>query len=388
MMRSPTKNKIFTTVAAAGRYTRVLLILIVLALSRIPSSQPVYADQFDQQIQGLQQQNIQTQTTVSQLAEQATSYQDAVNRLQAQVDQVEQQIAQNENAQADLQKQIVDAQTELAKQRLVLGQIIKMMFIDGEPTVLEELATSKNLSDFVDKKAYRSVVQKKLQITVQLVAKLQATLAAQKAEVDQLLKNEHSQQAQIDANRAEQAKLLAYNQSQQADYGQEIQANQSKIADLRHQQAALISRYQVGGTLSGDPNHGGYPRVWDNAGQDSLLDSWGMFNRECVSYTAFKVHQDYLAGKDTHDMPYWGGSGDAKQWPANARAAGIPVDSNPTVNSIAISTAGTWGHSMHVESIGTMNGQSAIYVSQYNTDFAGHYSEGWRYTTGLVFIHF
>lgn len=387
-MHSPTKNKIFTSVATAGRYTRVLLALIVLVLSRFPSSQLVYADQFDQQIQSLQQQNIQTQTTVAQLAEQATSYQDAVNRLQAQVDQVEQQITQNENAQADLQQQIADAQTELDKQRLVLGQIIRTMYIDGEPSMIEELATSKNLSDFVDKKAYRALVQNKLQVTVQLVARLQAKLAAQKTEVDQLLQDEHTQQAQIDANRAEQAKLLSYNQSQQADYGQQIQTNQTKIADLRRQQAALISRYQVGGTLSGDPNHGGYPVAWNNAPQDSLLDSWGMFNRECVSYTAFKVHQDYLAGKDKYDMPYWGGIGDAKQWPANARAAGIPVDTNPTVNSIAISTAGTWGHSMHVESVGTLNGQSAVYVSQYNTDFTGHYSEGWRYTTGLVFIHF
>ncbi len=365
----------------------VLTLAMLLVLNGVVV-QPVKADQFDQQIQSLQQQNMQTQTTVAQLAEQATSYQDAVTRLQAQVDQVEQQIAQNENTQADVQKQIADAQNELDKQRLVLGQIIRTMFIDGEPSTIEELATSKNLSDFVDKKAYRAVVQNKLQVTVQLVAGLRTKLAAQKAEVDQLLQDEHTQQAQIDTNRAEQAKLLSYNQSQQADYSQQIQTNQTKIADLRRQQAALISRYQVGGTLAGDPNHGGYPVAWSNAPQDSLLDSWGMFNRECVSYTAFKVHQDYLTGKDKHDMPYWGGIGDAKQWPDNARAAGILVDSNPTVNSIAISTAGTWGHSMHVESVGTMNGQSAVYVSQYNTDFAGRYSEGWRYTTGLVFIHF
>lgn len=387
-MRSLTKNKMLSTVAASGRYSGVFFVLIILVLSHLPSSRPVYADQFDQQIQSLQQKNSQTQTSLLQLEEQAGGFQDAVDRLQAQVDQVQQQITQNENTQGDLQKQIADAQKELDKQRRVLGQLLKTMYVDGSPSTLEELASSKNLSDFVDKKTFRAIVQNKLQVTVQLMDRLQAKLTAQKAEIDLLINNEHSQQAQIDTNRAEQAKLLAYNQSQQTDYNQRIQGNQSKIADLRRQQAALISRYQVGGTLAGDPNHGGYPLAWDNSPKDSSLDSWGMFNRECVSYTAFKVHQDYLAGKDKHDMPYWGGSGDAKQWPDNARAAGILVDNNPTVNSIAISTAGTWGHSMHVESVGIMNGQSAIYVSQYNTDFAGHYSEGWRYTTGLVFIHF
>jgi hypothetical protein len=34
-----------------------------------------------------------------------------------------------------------------------------------------------------------------------------------------------------------------------------------------------------------------------------------------------------------------------------------------------------------------VNGNT-IYVQQFNADLAGHYSEGWRYTTGLVFLHF
>ncbi len=114
----------------------------------------------------------------------------------------------------------------------------------------------------------------------------------------------------------------------------------------------------------------------------------GCTNRECVSYTAFKVHQDFLAGRDSHDMPYWGGFGDAKMWDENAQRAGIPVDSSPTPGSIAISNNGNWGHAMYVEQVGTVNGEQAIYVSQYNTDYQGRYSEGWRYTTGLVFLHF
>jgi len=115
-----------------------------------------------------------------------------------------------------------------------------------------------------------------------------------------------------------------------------------------------------------------------------MVDSWGMYNRECVSYTAYRVHQDFLLGKDSHDMPYWGGYGNANQWDDNARAEGIPVDNNPTPGSIAISNAGAFGHAMYVEAV---NGNE-IYIQQYNQQLTGQYSEGWRYTTGLVFLHF
>ncbi len=43
---------------------------------------------------------------------------------------------------------------------------------------------------------------------------------------------------------------------------------------------------------------------------------------------------------------------------------------------------------MYVEQVSVINGQQAVYVSQYNASLDGRYSEGWRYTTGLVFLHF
>jgi peptidoglycan hydrolase CwlO-like protein len=347
----------------------------------------VQADSFDDQINALQQQNAQSQSTLSGLQAQATSYEDAINKLQAQISALQTQIDANVAKQNDLATKIQQDQTELDKQRAILGADIKTMYVDGTPTTIEMLATSGSLSNFVDKEEYRTSVQNKIQDTLKQITALQNQLKTQKEEVDQLLQDQKNQQAQLDSDRAQQAQMLSYNQSQQADYNNQIRSNQSKIGDLRRQQAILNSRYNIGGFKT-SADHGGYPDAWNNAAQDSMLDPWGMYNRECVSFTAFKVHEDYLAGKDDRDMPYWGGAGNANQWDDNARASGIPVDSNPTPGSIAISNAGTWGHAMYVEAVGTINGQQAIYVQQYNADFQGTYSEGWRYTTGLVFIHF
>ena len=81
-----------------------------------------------------------------------------------------------------------------------------------------------------------------------------------------------------------------------------------------------------------------------------------MYNRECVSYTAFKVWQ---SGRY---MPYWGGRGNANQWPGNARAAGFEVDNQPSPGDVAITYNGFYGHAMFVEAV---NGRM-VTVSQYN----------------------
>jgi N-acetylmuramoyl-L-alanine amidase len=102
-----------------------------------------------------------------------------------------------------------------------------------------------------------------------------------------------------------------------------------------------------------------------------------MYNRECVSYTAYRV------AASGRTMPY--GFGDANQWPAKARALGIAVDSTPRVGDVAIRTETQRGHSMYIESI---NPDGKLVVSQYNTDKTGTYSRATVQRDGLVFIHF
>jgi peptidoglycan hydrolase CwlO-like protein len=341
------------------------------------------ADEFDDQINALRQQNASAQSSLNALLDQASSYQDAINQLQAQIDSVRAAIAENQAKQADLQAQIEEQQREIDKQKGILSDSLKSTYVNGQLTPVEMLATSSNLSDYIDKQEANSRVQDQIQKTMAQIKELQRSLQAKKAEIDQLLESQQAQNEQLSAAQAKQNEMLAYNEGQQNAFNSQIASNSSRISELRRQQAILNAKYNIG-NFRGDPGNGGYPSVWANAGQDTMIDSWGMYNRECVSYTAFMVHQDYINGINSRDMPWWGGIGNANQWDDNAIASGIPVDSNPTPHSIAISNAGFYGHAMYVEAV---NGNQ-IYVRQYNAQLNGQYSEGWRYTTGLVFLHF
>jgi surface antigen len=385
------KTKMFKKAKKTTRFQK-LTSLAILAVATITAVGFSYipranADSYDAQIKALQSLNADKQASVNSLQSQASSYQDAINKLQQQIDVVQVQVNANLAKQADLQNQIAQSQVELDQQKKVLGENIRVTYVEGQISTIEMLATSKNLSEFVDKEEYHTAVKNKIQDTLKKIAVLQNQLNEQKTEVEKLLVDQKAQQAQLDASKGEQDRLLALNSSQQASYNSEINSNKSKISDLRKQQAAENARLFSGSgshIIAGNNGNDTYPNKWRNASQDSMIDTWGMYNRECVSYTAWKV---YESGRY---MPYWGGRGNANQWDDNARSAGIPVDGNPKVGDVAVKNSGPYGHVMFVEHVYS---DGSIYISQYNQDLEGHYSEAiisadTVRSMSLQFIHF
>lgn len=337
----------------------------------------VRADQFDAQIQALRDQNAANQAQADSLAATAASYQQAVDQLSAKIGALQSLIVSTQSQIDSLTQQIAVAQAELDHEKAVLGENIKTMYLEGNVSTLEILASSNNLSDFVNKQEYRNSVSSKISASVDKINSLKAELQKQQIQQEGLLKDQQTQQTQLQSDQAQQYQMLNYTESQKATYDAQIKSNNSQIASLRSQQA-LLNRKLGGVPSDGDPGHGGYPGTWQNAPQDSLIDSWGMYNRECVSYTAWKVYQTYGY------MPYWGGVGNANQWPGDAQAAGIATGSVPRAHSVAIWNVGAYGHAMWVEAV---NGNT-IYVSQYNYDYTGHYSEMAISGSGLTYIYF
>lgn len=355
----------------------VVAVSSVLVLATLINA--VHADQFDQKIQALQNKNAVNQAASNQLADRASSYQDAINKLQTQINSIQADIASNQQKSDELKGKIADAQKQLDHQKQILGENIRAMYLEGQTSTLEILASSNDLSDFVNKEEYRNSVQDKVQTTVNKINDLKSQLQSQQNQLQALINDQKSQRDELASTQSQQNQLLSFTESQKAAYDNKIQANNAKIDSLRAQQAA--ANRALGGTVtSGDPGHGGYPAQWDYpVPQDSRLDSWGMLNRECVSYTAWKVYQTY------GHMPYWGGSGNANQWPGDAQAAGIPTGYTPRKHAVAISMGGAYGHAMWVEDV-YANGY--IHVSQYNYDLAGHYSEMTINGSGLIYIYF
>ncbi len=381
------------TKSIAGYYFKLRTLLLLLTLGGLMGGAAIaHADQYDAQINSLQNQNNQTQSIVSGLAAQAGSYQGAINVLQGQISSLQAAIQANQTKQTAMQQQITADQQQIDQKKQQLSATIKSLYIDGQTSTIEELASSKNLSDYVDKEEYRTAVQNELDASIQEIGELQTQLQQQKSQLDVVVKSEQQQNDLLASDQSQQQQMLAYNQDQQAAYNAQIASNQSKIASLRAAQAAANRRLDGSGQIITSGSCGGsypasasgsygpwgcnYAHTSDNVPGCSYQDSWGMCNRECVSYTAWMVYKTY--GINTT------GFGNANQWPGSAARAGIPTGSTPKVGSVAIYTGGAFGHAMWV--VGVDGDQ--VHVYSYNDEYDGNFYDHWVSASGLTYIYF
>lgn len=330
-----------------------------------------YADQYDDQINALEAEMNRFQAEAGRLRGEADSLQNAINAINAEKAAIQANIQVSEAKIAQLRSEIQTTEIKLNKQKDFLGRALAKMYVESSVSELEMMASSKSLGDFMDKQEYRTAVQNKIQSSIKEVKTLKTKLDKQKKEAEIVLQDQQKQREALVAKEAEQAQLLAQTQGQEANYRELAASRSAEMSRVRAEQAAAYAAYTRRSGISiraGDPSRGGYPSVWANAPLDSLVDNWGMYNRECVSYAAYKV-----AASGRH-MPYWGGVGNAYEWPGNARGAGIPVGSTPRVGSVAvwgIEDIGGVGHVAYVEGV---NGDGSVEVSQYNYGVSGAYS--------------
>jgi len=361
----------------------------------------VAASTYQQQINELNNQNARSSEAQKTLEMGEATLSEKVTNLQNSISSLQGQINENNLKSQRLAEQVAQSEVEIADQRQTLGQNIKRMYVEGEMSTLEEVASSKSMSEYVDKEQYRISVQHKVKRTLERIKQLKQEQEEQKTLIEKIVVDQQVMQNQIAAEKAESDRLLALNRSEQQQFDQQIAANKSKISDLQRRQAEETARMlreqqeaarRIAAANNSSAAPASVPRPANVGGvnghnypyanapfPNSMVDPWGMYKRQCVSYTAWAV-----AASGRH-MPYWGGRGNAHQWDDNARAAGIPVDGNPRVGDVAVSHIGYYGHVMYVDAV---HGDGTITISQYNAAWDGRFSTARITTGGLVFIHF
>lgn len=389
-------KKISFLFAPQRRLLGTLVIIGVLLASGMatPLLQRAFADEYDNQIAAFRAANEAARSTLSGLYAEAATYQEAIDRLQGQVDALQGRINTNVAEQRRLEDEIAAAQKEIERQRSILSADVKAMYVDGTPDDIVLFASSTNLNEAIDKQEYRSRVQNKLQDTLKQIALLQKQLQVQKAKVEQLLKELQSERDQVASLQSEQQRLLSMNESQQGDLNAQLANNNTRIRELRTQQAAAYAQYTgSNGTsptgsaikyrnMTGASNCGGGYRYCAYGLDQWVADPWGLsLARECVHYAADRADQ---LGKRVPRFP--GGGGSAYQWIPFATSTGAGrVVSDPKAGDIAYMPIGPVGHVAVVE---WDNGDGSVHVSQYNW-YSGRYNEmDLVITSNIQFLRF
>lgn len=360
-----------------------VMVLVGIIVPTFSSDSPVAALDNSAKIKALESQISTYNERAKELSAQSDSLSKAIDVLKNEQAQLQAEIDLNNAKAADLKAKIADNEAKIKVRGNDLSEILAEMYLDNKITPLEMLASSNNLSDYVDKQSQQATVQDQLKDAIQEIKELKAQLENQKKDVDAILVDQKARNSQLASKQSEQQSLLNKTQGQEQTYAKLTAENRDKIRQLQAEQARANQTSTGGGrVVAGDPNHGGYPYDWAPAPKTGkyIPDQWGMYMRQCVSYTAWKVYQTYGS------MPYWGGHGNANQWDDNARSAGIPVGSTPKVKSVAVWHTGYYGHVAWVEKV---NSDGTFDVSEYNRGGDGLYHERTDVSaSGVVFIYF
>jgi len=333
----------------------------------------------DVQIDVLQNETQSYADSAQRLGAYADSLELTVQSLNEQVATVQTQLQDNQAKLDEITTQVDENQEQITMRRAALTVSLRTMYIDNQVTPLEIIASKGSLGAYLDKQAYQDIIRDRIATTMSALKKLQKKLQTQQKEQKRIVQENTAIAENLKQRQAEQQELLADTRSQQKEYAALVESKNADVANLRARQlAANGSAFGGGKVIPGDPSKGDYPSDWDRAAQDSLVDKWGMYNRECVSYVAYKI-------STSHYMPYWGGRGNANEWPANAKSDGIPTGITPKVGAAAVSMNGPYGHVMYVEKV---NDDGTIHVSQYNWALQGEYSEMTIRPNGLTYIYF
>lgn len=360
------------------------LLLLVSAVN-VQGTVPVEALSLDEQINAVQREIDQYRAKSEQLKDEAASIEKELAGLSAQKQTIEGQIALTQLQHDKLQQEIAVTQKKIDGNRSALGTILADIYVDDQISPLEMLASSKNISDFVDKRSHRTAISQNLASTVQQINKLKEALASQQNETERLLGEQKLAKQALADKEVEQQNLLAKTQGDNAAYQTLTADREARKGELqKQQQAAIEAAMRRGGSgfnpsTIGDASKGGYPweagctvnaNAWSFGGPNGNgTDPLGYGCRQCVSYTAFKV------GQRTGNYPrYWG---NANMWPASARASGYQTGSTPRANSVGVIMSGQYGHTVWVDSV---NADGTLTISQYNYFNAGgpgwgHYSK-------------
>ena len=342
----------------------------------------VLARDYNAEIQAKQQEADNYNSEASRLGEMADSLQAELDKINGQISAIQAQISDSQKKINSLNDQIKKNEELIKHNRKAMGRILADLYVDDQISPLEMLASSKNISDYIDKQEQRNSLKTSLNDKIKEIKSLQKKLEENKKSVENTLRDQELQRNAMAAKQSEKAKLITDTKNDQNNYAALAQKRNSEVAKLREEQLKENKKRLTVG--AGSVGTGGYPSAWANAPLDAYVDPWGLYTRECVSYVAWKI------ASTGRYVPHFGGAGNANEWRSTAARHGIPSGSTPKAGAAAVMNIGYYGHVMYVESV---NGDGTITISDYNRGWDGLYrgpdDRGSRISaSGLTYIYF
>ncbi len=351
-----------------------LILIIVFAFSPIVRADSI--TDLQNQLDSIQGKIEKQKVLLQQKQAEKNTLQNQVDILNGQIYQTQLTINQTETdinlTQAEINKLVSDIQmkeNELKDEKDKMAKAAIVLYQEQDRSMLEIFLSSQSINEVIDRTEYLNTVQIKIDESMAQIKKLKADMEKKwalqekkKAELNDKKNKLADQKREIVSQRAGVDNLLAETKNQESQYQKlvkDLETEKSSVNNELARQMLLLAQknnqIEGGGT-------GGYPAYLYYPARDTVVDSWGFYNRECTSYAAWKWNVVY--GRSWYRGGGVAGTGNAKNWATIlAPRNGYRVGLNPVVGAMAIWEGGTYGHVAIVEAV---NADGTFNVSEFN----------------------
>ena len=175
-----------TTPVSKGITTKGIIFgVIALALVLVPIqySKDASADDYDAQINAIQNEIDQYQSQAQSLSKKADTLKNKLAVLGKQKSIIQSEIRSSEAKRKKLENEITQTEEKIQNNRDALGVTIADMYLDEGISPLEMLASSDNIGDYVDKQKFRAEIRDNLTGTIDEIEQLKKKLEDKKVGV-------------------------------------------------------------------------------------------------------------------------------------------------------------------------------------------------------------
>lgn len=349
--------------------TIIAIVIMVFIIAPLSSAYGTSITDLNQQKKAASQKAKEYKQQASTQNNKVESLNTAIHRLNNQIVSMESRIATTNGKIIYTKKQIRATEQQITQKNIELAiylskqaEALQALYLFGQSSAIESLISSDSISEVMARDQYVTSLEQKIESMMHDIKILKDQLEAKKEDLKQKNQNLLNQKKQQEALRSNivsqknqqnilldgalaQKKQILNNLAQAQDEIEKISAAEAAY----RRRIAAKHRSIIGGSS--------YP--YDGMSDPEIIDPWGFYTTECVSYAAW--YWNVKLNKPWHNTRP--GHGSAKYWSNLAHDQGYSVSQTPRVGAIISWTGGVYGHVAIVESI---NSDGTLDISDYN----------------------
>jgi len=307
-------------------------------------------NQINEEINSVNSKIAETRAQSQSLANEVGIFDNQIYLIQLEINKTQQEIDITNSEIVKTNEQIVAAEIELQKQKEIMSEYLRTMYIEGRISTVELVAGSNNFSDFVDRSEYLDTMQDRVQDTANKIVVLKEELTSKKNELEvkktksEQLKAEQSNSKQIlNDQRYAKQQLLDQTNGDEASYSNILAQRQARVIEIR--KALAAAKIGNKGTFYGVPQYfqTDYPGDYLNY-TSSTIASYGCgVTSIAMLFSSYGYSQSPVS--IANNSSYFSGGTDLLSWNSLPSASGnrFQILGNPYGTDLSL--ANEWASS-------------------------------------------